>query len=320
MALGLRVRNNRLERRQRALIERWEPAVLDVLAGAADDSALLDLVTPSDESFFLSFLLGYARRLHGEERDTVKRLAKPFLPRLAAGAREGSAEERGQTMQVLAGLGLPDHADTVAAALEDRSPVVAMIAAHGLYRRGYEAYFPLVLRHLPRFTLWSRSFLASMLTRGGPASAPPLRDTLADPARPPLVRAVAADALTLLNDIESVAVAAKILEDPEQRDRELLVASIRLVRRLGHQNHTRLLRPLVSIPDPVIRAAAVGALGALGGPEDVPTLQDALDDEAYWVSLEAARGLLALGAGDELEHLGASSSPWAALARQVLSE
>jgi HEAT repeat protein len=159
-----------------------------------------------------------------------------------------------------------------------------------------------------------------LLARGGPGTAPYLRATLGDTTRDPLVRAVAADALRLLNDIESASLAAQILREREVRDRELVTACVRLLRHLGHQEHIPLIRPLVTAADPVVRAAAVGALGAIGGAREVPLLQDVLDDVAYWVSLEAARGLMKLGAVATLERLARSEGPWAVLARQVLTE
>lgn len=294
--------------------------MLDVLAGEARHETLLRLVQPRDTPFFLSFLLEYARRLQGEERATVARLARPHLPRLARQATRGSAEKRGQAVQTLAELGLPDHVDTVASGLDDPSPVVAMIAARGLFRPGYEQYFATVLAHLPRFTIWSRSFLASLLARGGAGAAPFLRATLSDRNQAPIVRSVAADALRLLNDIESTSLAAAVLGEPGERDRELITACVRLIRHLGHGRHVPLIRPLVTSADPVVRAAAVGALGTIGGPREVPLLQDVLDDVAYWVSLEAARGLMTLGAAETLRRLARSAGPRSVLARQVLTE
>ena len=320
LALLLRLRNFKLEQRHEALITAWEPPMLNVLAGAAPDGLLRARVGSGDTERFVSFLLGYARRLRGEERATVKRLARPYLAAVAKRVGRGSAERRGQAVQVLAELGMPEYADAVAYALDDRSNIVAMIAARGLFRQGYEDYFPLVLGRLPRFTIWSRSFLSSLLARGGPGATPHLRETLADSAAAPLVRAVAADALRLLNDLESASISASILEAEGTKDRELVAACVRLLRHVGHEGHLRLLRPLVTAADPVIRAAAVGALGAIGGPREVPLLQDVLDDVAYWVSLEAARGLMKLGAAHALERLAGFHGPSAVLARQVLSE
>lgn len=292
--------------------------MLDVLAGSASESELTDKVQRPDRFYYLSFLQGYAARLRGAERAAIRRLARPHLPELAAGAPSGRAEERGLSIRVLAGIGMPEYADVVSSALDDPSPFVAMTAARGLFRRGHEKYFPLVLGHLSRFTPWSRSFLSSMLARGGPGAAPLLRGLLADSAQAVVVRTVAADSLRLLNDVDSVDAALSILRS--ETDRELVTASLRLVRQLGHRDHVPSVRPLVASPDPVIRAAAVGALGAIGGPSEIPLLQDVLDDVAFWVSLQAARGLLALGDVETLRRLAATSGPRAVLAQQVLSE
>ena len=300
------------------MFERWEPAALDVLGGAAPDSALLRQVEAAEVPVFLSFLMGYARRVKGDEGATVRRLARPYLPALATAVGRGGAEKRGLAVHRLAEIGMPDYAVVVAGALEDRSPAVALIAARGLFRRGQERFFPAVLAQLPRFAHLSRSFLASLLSEGGSGAAPLLRGILADVSTPAVVRAVGVDSLRLLNDLDALPLAAEFLGTSS--DRELVTACLKLVRQLGHHDHLPLVRALVRSPDPLIRATATGALGAIGGADDVPLLQDALADELYWVSLEAARGLMALGELEALRRVAASSGPWAVLAQQVLSE
>jgi HEAT repeat protein len=318
IALIFRLRNAWVERRRRQLFDRWEPIALEVLGGAAPDSALLRMVETREVSVFLSFLMGYARRLKGDEGAIVRRLARPYLPALAATVRRGGPETRGLAVHRLAEIGMPDYAVVVAGALEDRSSAVALIAARGLFRRGQERFFPAVLAQLPRFAHLSRSFLASLLSQGGSGAAPLLRGILADPSTPAVVRAVGVDSLRLLNDLDALPLAAELLRTSS--DRELVTACLKLVRQLGHHDHLPLVRALVRSPDPLIRATAAGALGAIGGPNDVPLLQEALDDELYWVSLQAARGLMALGEIETLRRLAASNGPWAVLARQVLSE
>jgi len=318
LALVLRLRNGRIDARHRRLTAAWEPAVLQVLARSASEADMADRVGKSDRFHYLTFLQGYATRLRGEERTMIRRLAAPYLPELAARAPRGNAEERGLAIQVLAGIGMPEHADVVASALDDPSPFVAMTAARGLFQRGQERYFPVVLEHLSRFTLWSRSLLASMLARGGPGAAPLLRGMLADDSQPALVRTVAADALRLLNDVDSVDIAVAVLQ--RQMDRELLAACLRIIRQLGHRDHVPIVRPLVASPDPVVRAAAVATIGQIGGRSEVPLLQGLLDDVAFWVSLQAARGLMALGEIETLRRLAVTEGPWSVLAQQVLSE
>lgn len=326
VALVLRVRNDRRERRQERLRKRWEPAMLEVLGGAAAPEAIFDRVDDADGRDFLEFLLEYARFLRGEEQALIQRVAEPYLPLVIPELREGADESRGHAVLILARMGMPKYADVVAGALDDPSPVVSMIAARSLFRPGHEEHFPAVLDHLHRFTSWSRRFLAGMLARGSPEAAPLLRDLLADSDRPALVRAVACDALRELNALSAVPLAHEIVEraaDPDRDrspDRELLLGCLRILRQLGHDEHLPAVRAHVHSPDPVVRATAVGALAALGGHEDVPILQDRLDDSWFWVSLEAARGLMALGEVKILERLAASGGPWSLLARQVLSE
>lgn len=337
VAFVLRIRNDRAERRRERLWKRWEPAMLEILGGAAPPEAIFERVTDRDGLDFLEFLLDYARLLRGDERALVRAMAAPYLPLVIGELRHGTAESRGHAVLMLARMGMPDYADDVAGALDDDSPIVAMIAARSLFRPGHEEHFPAVLEHLPRFTSWSRSFLASTLAGGGPGTAPLLREILADRKEDPLVRAVASDALRELNDLEAVPLAVALLhehdlreddlegegvETPERldEDRELVIGCLRILEHLGHDGHLPTVHAHIDSDDAVVRAAAVSALAALGGEAEVPVLQEKLDDGIFWVSLEAARGLLALGQIGILERLAASRGPWSLLARQVLTE
>jgi HEAT repeat protein len=318
LALVLRIANDRSSAKRERLAKRWEPAMLEVLGGAAPPEAIHDRVDEDDGLLFLSFLLGYARLLRGEERALVRAMAAPYLHLVVPRLDRGSAESRGNAVLMLARMGMPTYADEVASALDDPSPTVAMIAARSLFRPGHEEHFPAVLDHIRRFTGWSRSFLASMLAGGGPNAAPLLREMLVDRKRPPLVRAVASDALRELNDLPTVPLAVEIIAN--ETDRELVAGCLRILRQLGHREHVPHIRLMAASRDPVIRTTAVAALGAIGGPAEIPLLQEKLDDPSFWVSLEAARGLLSLGATLTLERLAGSQGPWATLAQQVLAE
>ena len=318
VAVVLRIGNQRRANRRARHARRWEPAMLEILGGTAPPEAIHERVDEKDGLLFLRFLLGYARRLRGEERRLVREMARPYLHLVVPRLGKGLAESRGDAVLMLARMGMPQYATEVAGALSDPSPTVAMIAARSLFRPGHEDFFPAVLEHLPRFTGWSRSFLASMLAGGGPNAAPLLRAILADPARPALARAVSSDALRELNDLPSVEIAVELLAN--ETDREIVAGCLRILRHLGHAEHVPAIRLMASSRDPVIRATAVAALGAIGGPAEVPLLQEKLDDPSFWVSLEAARGLLALGASRTLQRLADSGGAWATLARQVLAE
>lgn len=292
--------------------------MLEVLGGAAPSDAVLERVEDKDGLRFLGFLLGYARLLRGEEIALVGEMAKPYLPMILPRLLKGTPESRGNAVLMLARMGMPAYADDVAASLTDDSPIVAMIAARSLFRPEHEEHFGAVLAHLPRFTVWSRRFLASMLAGGGSGATPFLRFIMADSRQEPLVRAVASDALRELNDLDSVPLALSLLQ--AGGDRELIAGCLRILRQLGHRHHVPVVRQMSESEDPVIRATAVAALGALGGEADLPLLHECLDDPSFWVSLEAARGLKGLHETAKLEELAAGTDERALLARQVLAE
>lgn len=292
--------------------------MLEILGGLAKPNAIFSRVDQRDGPRFLTFLLGYARRLRGEEQEMIRALAAPYLYHVVPRLKRGSAESRGNAVLILARMGLPQFADEVASSLSDDSPIVSMIAARSLFRPGHEDYFPEVLQYLPRFAGWSRSFLSSMLAAGGTNATPLLRDILANPHQEALMRAIAADALRELNDLSAVALAVEIIAD--ETDRELVVSCLRILKQLGHHEHVPIVRAMTASPDELIRATAVAALSATGGPQEITLLEEKLEDPTFWVSLEAARGLVELGGSKTLERLASAQGPRSTLARQVLTE
>jgi hypothetical protein len=319
-ALLLRYGHERRQQRWRVLRDRWEPAVLQALA-EPDSEAFQDLhalVDPPHRLHFVRFVLEYARRVKRAEADVLKKLAAPYLEPLRERTRSRHAETRSRAVQTLGTLGLPKYANEVLAALEDRSPVVAMVAARSLCDHGDVSHAKAVIGNLERFEVWNRAFLASMLASIGAPGMEILRQALADESKSPWVRAVAAEALASLKDIEAGEIAARVV-DLEQ-DRELLVSSLRLLALVGDPEHAGVVRPRTMAPDFVVRCYAHTALGSLGTSEDAHIFLDGIEDESPWVALHAARALREAGGKHQLRTLGASDHPAAELARQVLRE
>jgi HEAT repeat protein len=225
---------------------------------------------------------------------------------------------RAWAVQTVGTLGLPEHADVVVQALDDPSPLVAMVAARALAREDTPEYADAVLARLDRFTDWNRLFLASMLAAMGPEVSPSLRAGLADAGATPAKRAVMAEALRLGGDFLAGDVAVEVVKTTQ--DRELLASALRLLASVGRPAHADLVRPLCESDDAVVRAQALHALGSLGDDEDVPLLVDAMDDADPWPALYAARGARDAGGREALRRLIAAGDPGALLARQVLAE
>jgi len=316
VAVGFRIANTRKAHRWRGLEQRWEPALLEVIAGDAPADSLAPLVGPRDRRYFVAFLLRLRRRLRGSERDAVVAVARPYLDAIAEQLGSRSAEVRARAVQTLSLLGADIYGVELRRALEDPSPLVTMVAARGLARGQNPEHAAAILLHLEHFDEWNPRFLAAMLASMGPNAAAPLCDTLADPSRPVSVRAVAADALRALHDLPAADVAAAVLG--ASTDRELVAACLRLLAALGRPAHLPRILPLLTSDDPVVRGAAVRALATLGSAAERELLRAGLDDPSPWVARAAADGLMESGGADVLLALAATDHPRAVLAWQVL--
>lgn len=306
------------ERQKRQLTERWREPVLSAVADPSTVPSVQALVEEDDAIHFLSFIIQYARRVRGEERRVLRRLARPFLPKMVERMGSHRTEMRAWAVQTLGTLGLPEHADVVVAALDDPSPLVAMVAARALAREETPEYAGAVLARLDRFNDWNRFFLASMLAAMGPEVSASLRDGLADPSGTPATRAVMAEALRLEGDFLAGDAAAAVVRTTTHRD--LLVSALRLLAAVGRPEHAVVVRPLCEAEDAVVRAQALHALGSLGNDEDVAALVEAMDDPDPWPALYAARSARDAGGREALRRLVGEGGPTASLARQVLAE
>lgn len=339
--IWLRGRSIVSARRQDRLKGLWNDEVLKVLEGGSPDP-LLGQVEPRDRAWFLDFLLGYARLLRGPEREAINRLAAPFLPVVFPRLRDSDPFRRMRAVQVLGFLGLKEHGPRVAEALDDESVLVAMVAARALARQGHPGHLPQILRNLDRFENWSGRYLTGLLASFGPESIPALRNYLQEEGVPAGVRAVVADALADLHDLESADVAARILTGgvrgtptshpyPVREDREraydaaeggvyLEISLLHLLSDLGRPEHVAVAQERLAHRHEAVRGAAVRAVASLGGSAHLPGIREALGDPSPWVALKAARGLKLMGQSEELEAMARSQGPQARLAQQVLRE
>ncbi len=317
-AAALRWKNERTSRRLSELEAEWEPALLQALADPKQTDRLHELVRPSDRLPFVRFVLRYVGRVRGDQRGLLRSLVQPYLPDVETDARSGSIEERALAIQTMGTLGLPQYASAVLEGLDDSSPLVAMVAARALARKDRAGFAVPVLDRLHRFSSWSRGYLSAMLAQIGPEAAPHLRTTLESRGQPDWVRVVAADALRRLNDFEAADSAASVLHDAG--DRDLNAACLRLLARTGDTRHVETARVMAQSSDPIVKSAAIQAVGQLGGPGDTELLFKGLGHASPWVALQSARAIGRALGSERLRSLADSTHPRAGLARQVLRE
>jgi HEAT repeat protein len=314
----LRRKNDRTRVHWQRLESKWDEVLLDVLAGARPKDAFWEIVAPGEQLYAVNYVLRYIKRVEGEERVRLQELGRPYLEPVIPRMQRGDPERRARAVQTVGEIGLPEHAELVIRALDDPSPLVAMVAARSLARKEHPEFIREVLKRLHRFSTWSRNFLSSMLAAVGADAMPILREVYGDPHHPTQVRAIVAQALGYLHDFGAADVAARVLETEE--DREILAASLRLISGVGQPEHLPAVRRLVTSSDFVVRAAAVSAIGNIGRPDDMPLLHTACEDDSRWVAIHAARALRDAGHVDSLQKLAASGRARATLAMQVLSE
>ncbi len=314
----LRLRNIRKAKYWQRLEALWEPAVLNILTGESTRESVKNLVDPRESVYFIDYCLRFAQRLSGEEADTIRRLVEPYLPALAQRLQKGDPAQRARAARTLSMLSFKQYYEVIESALDDPSPLVAMIAARALAQRGSPGCIAAVMERLHRFENWSQSYLASMLTTVDPESAPILRNALQDTNKEARVRTVAADALRAINDLESGDSATAVLT--EKIDRDLMAAVLRLLGTVGRPEHLQNVRPLAKSDDFVVRAQAFRVLGELGGASEFEILRQGLEDESPWTAIQAARGLREAGGEDLLREFAARDHPRSELAYQVLAE
>ncbi len=319
LAILLRIRNDRIQQTRQQLEAAWRPLLMEVLTGERLLADLQQRIAPKHRFFFLEFVYRFARRVQGQDFHTLCLLARPFLPHIRDELKKSTPEERARRLQILGLLGFEDYRDEIIAALDDPSPLVAIVAFRQLARPDRPEYASLLVQKLPRVRRFSHEMLASLLAGMGTSVLPPLREALRDPARPAWIRAIAADVLARLNDATAGPLAAQALRNAGLPSK-LATALLRLLGAVGTPEMLPVLAPYLEHPDEAVRAEAVRALGQIGGSESVPLLLKALDDPSPWVAFFAAIGLQQAGRSDLLRQIADSEHPRHDLVRQVLAE
>lgn len=297
----LRSRNNAIARSWAAFEARCDPVMLDVLAGLVPPAALHALLHPSEGRRFVEYLMRYGRRIRGRERELLVELAAPYLHTVSGDLRHPSVERRARATQSIGELGAGTYRGELLDALDDRAPLVCIVAAVALSREYRPDDVLRVIRSTSRLHLLTTRLLVSMLQRLGPDAAWAFRDVLADAAQPPKLRTVAAKVLAGFNDQQAGEIAVHVLDTTS--DTDLRVALLQILQRIGSADHLPIARRLADDPVAAVRGAAIRMIGLAGGEDDVPVLIAALEDPVSWVAIHAAEGLRRSGRQDLLEEV-----------------
>jgi len=318
LVLVLRALNDRHRRRWRAHEARWERDVLDALV---DDQAAARLVrglARRDRLYFAEYLSRIARRVRGAERERLTLLAEPVLPALTRELRHRQPERRARAVHTLALLGDPTSVGMIVRALDDSSSFVVVAAVRALAVTGAPEAGRQILARLDRVTRWDPNYLAHVLARFGDALAPDFRAIVQDEQAKPRARHIALLVLTLLHDVSSAALAARVLAGGAEGP--LARAAVQLLGDVGGAEQLDEVRARRETLDPVLREGVVRVLASIGDAGDVATLRDALLDPQPTIAYHAARGLLARGEVAAVEAAAEGKARGALAARQAVAD
>ncbi len=317
MTLSLHRANERKAKQWQMMEDRWQPLMMKVLSGEKWPDYIHSQIKSHEVFFFIDFLMRYAEKLQGNAREMATQLAAPYLGLLLKRMNRGDAEQRARAILTLSILAPEQHNERLAHALEDESPLVAMLAARSLSENQSLEYLKPILDKMPRFRSWSQNFLISMLKSLAQEQPEALREALLDPSQPDWVKTVILKALTELSDWQALPLATQFLE--ENGDRELQAAALQFIARIGHAGLVDLVRKKISNPDFVIRLNAVKALSSLGDLSDGKQLIALLkDDSSQWIAYQAAQALKITKNLEPLYEVASSQHPRKELAKEVL--
>jgi HEAT repeat protein len=317
----LRVLRGRRERRREAIRTRWEPAILDAVAGEAIPG-VPRLRRGEREGFLL---------LWNRVQETV---AGPVRDRLADLARRAGADAplrrwlrrpgvRRKLLAIQTAGNLRDERSLkpLLRLLGDRRPFVALCAARALGQIDPALTGSAVVPLVAERPDWPFARLAQLLKAAGPAnsSAALARAALAapTPTRPRMARLLAeAEA------VDALPVLRKFLDWTDEEECES--ACLQALARFRDPADTPRYRSRLGHPSWTVRMHAAAALGPVGLPEDGKALLALLEDPEWWVRYRAARALLQLPGTDrarvEALREAAPAGPAREALHQVLAE
>lgn len=298
----------------------WGDPVWRYLFGKAPSSVVWSLVADEDVLEFVAYLFPLVRRVDGEDRDRLAGLVQPFLGPVRRELRRRSPGRRAMAAEALGYFGEPEDLSRLLAALDDRSPLVAMVSARALteWSGGWE-HARTILDSLERFANWDATFLATLVSELGPRAVPEFRRRFTSPSAPPRIRQVAAIALKILHDPGSADAAVEVLETTT--DLDLRAASLRMLGQVGSDRHVGSVAPYLESRQFALRIAAVDAFSRLSSRQDLKRLgQLVREDPSQWVAIHAARGLRDAGELRLLEKLATSKHPRSTVALQAIME
>lgn len=288
-----------VSRRRERWVERTERAVLGFLAGRREASELAGVLGSAPLASVREALEATWDEIVDEDRLRLRRIARSsgLDRRLGRRSRSLLWWRRMDAAQVLAFVGSPEDTDTLVRLLEDRHMAVRVASTFAARDLSLPSLLEPLLRQLLRADPPRRRALYDAILSFGRDAVPEVLRALEDTEREDTARQ--AVLLTLAGRIADRAEATELLPAVVRRadheDRELRIQAMKALVSFPDAQVIGLLRQGLDDPAWEVRAQAAKGLGQQGVVAARHELRSALSDGSWWVRLRAAVALRVLG-------------------------
>lgn len=224
------------------------------------------------------------------------KMGQPAIAGLSRLMQDEKAELRLMAATILGRIKHAEGVPALVAALDDKDPAIADLAAQGLAQTGDASIADItpLLLDASVDKRWVATYILSAI--GTARTATPLIAALND--RDERIRDLATGALSRVGKdaVEPLTQAAK------NENVEVRLAAINALGGMARQDTIPVLHAALKDEDPIVRDAAVAALGNTGSAKAVPALTEAIQNKDVKVRADAVQALVKLGR-DSLEVL-----------------
>jgi HEAT repeat protein len=217
------------------------------------------------------------------------------VARLHARLLRGNVRDRVLAAAALANFEDKETKAALTEALDDRNPRVARVAALSLATIGNAPPPMEVIRRLGGGEHEASLLIAMLLVEIAQSDAGSVRLLFLDPDLQASLKAVAAEALALCNDIDAAPAIADLAMNADSGANEL-PRYLGALADIGHPAGAPAVLKWLDSSSAKVRAAAARAAGRIGIALALDRLEALLGDPDWWVRFETANALLRLGA------------------------
>ena len=291
--MGLVAYSSWAKRRAAARSLKREHYIELLKAGAEEPEG--DATVPADD-VLTDLAVELLELVRGDEKARfAERVARAgAVARLHARLRRGNVRDRILAAAALANFHDEETQAALTEALDDRNPRVGRMAALSLAATGKSPAPKEVIRRLRIGEHEASLLIVMLLVEMAQSDVESVRSLLLDPDTSADLKAAAAEALALCNDVAAVPAIARLAMDADPGASEL-PRYLGALAEIEHPAGSPAVLHWLNSSSAQVRAAAARAAGRIGVEPALDRLERLLGDPDWWVRFQAAHALLRFG-------------------------